>query len=103
VKASEGARKADQPEGVDAVTAATPKAGTEPLAVKWDLKDWAGKTVPVGEYVFKLQCDGKRGVITWSAKLAVGDKAGETVAKPDPEPNQSNTYVRDLKIIFRPS
>ena len=103
VAASEAGRKDKPLEDVDGVTQATPKAGTETHTFSWDLKDFRGKVVPQGKLVFKLQCDGKRGVITWSGKIMLADKAAETVAKPAPEPDKSNTYVKDVKIRFTPA
>jgi hypothetical protein len=104
VDASKEARSADGAANVDAVTSATLKAGETPVLFTWDLKDWKGETVVPGEYLARLQCDGKRGVITWTGRVAVAAEKAEVLAVPEPAlaADGSNAYVRDMKVGFVP-
>ena len=104
VEASREARGTDRAANVDAVTSATLKAGEAPVAFTWDLKDWKGETVLPGDYLARLQCDGKRGVITWTGRVAVTAQRAEVLAVPEPAPaaDGSNAYVRDMKVAFVP-
>jgi hypothetical protein len=104
VEASKEARGMDQAANVDAVTSATLQAGETPAVFAWDLKDWKGGTVVPGSYLVKLQCDGKRGVITWTGRVTVAGEKIEVLAVPEPAPaaDGSNAYVRDMTVAFAP-
>jgi len=49
-------------EEIDAVSGATPQSGT--VTVVWDLTDRAGKPVPPGTYVYKIE-----GIIYWENRV----------------------------------
>lgn len=104
VEASEEARGAEPGEAIDAVTMATFAVAAQPVTFAWDLRDWRGEQVAAGSYVISLQCDGKRGVITWRGTIVVGDEPAQATAVPEPAlaDDGSNAYVKDVEIAFAP-
>ncbi len=104
VDVSGGARAADPGEDVDAVTSATLKAVPEAVSFSWQMKDWKGEALAPSAYLVRLECDGKRGVIAWTARIELGDQPAEATASPEPAPaaDGSNQYVEDMKVRFTP-
>jgi hypothetical protein len=91
---------------IDAMSAATPKAGK--LSTMWDLKDAAGKTVPAGVYIYRIEGSLLwANTALWTGKLRVG-KSGQasqaTVSYfPEGADKLGKTLISDVSAIYEPA
>ncbi|MDP2984447.1 MAG: DUF2271 domain-containing protein [Candidatus Latescibacter sp.] len=94
-------------EDVDAMSSATPQSGK--LSVVWDLKDAAGKPVPAGVYVYRVEgCLLRENNVLWTGKIKVGGARAishQTTASYYPEgaAKLGKTLISDVSAAYEPA
>ena len=93
-------------EDIDAVSGATPQAGK--LSLVWDLKDAAGKAVPAGFYVYRIEGSLlMENTVLWTGKISV-DGASETSKAavsyfPEGADKLERTLISDVSAVYEPA
>ena len=95
-----------QQQDVDAISSATPQAGTQ--TVEWDLKDASDKTVNAGVYVYRIEdCLLMENNVLWTGEIRVGgarQTSQPTVSYyPETAKNLGRTLISDISIVYEPS